>query len=85
MQDPALLLLATTLIASAILATRSKSLIHAAIALAAGSCSLALLFFLLQAPFAGAVQLSVGAGVVSALFIVAISLTEILRGAGHGT
>ena len=54
----------------------SKRLIHAAIALILGNSLLALLFFLLKAPYAGSVQLSVGAGVVSVLFILAISLTE---------
>lgn len=74
--------LSVAMIAAAIVATRARSLIHAALALALGNTSLALLFFLLRAPHAGAVQLSVGAGVMSALFIVAISLTEGMRDEG---
>ena len=73
-------LLAMALIAAAIAAMRSTDLIRSAVALCLGNSALAALFFLLQAPYAGSVQLSVGAGVVSALFIIAISLTETVRG-----
>lgn len=64
---------------SAVAAIRARRLMHAAIALGLGNSALALLFFVMQAPYAGAVQLSVGAGVVSVLFILAITLTESLR------
>ncbi|MFH1084932.1 MAG: hydrogenase subunit MbhD domain-containing protein [Chloroflexota bacterium] len=74
------LALAVALLAAAITAVRAKSLIITAIAIAVGNSSLALWFFLLRAPYAGSVQLSVGAGVVSALFLIAISLTEPVRG-----
>jgi NADH:ubiquinone oxidoreductase subunit 6 (subunit J) len=76
----AYLLLGILLLGSAIVAIRSVSLIRAAVALAMGSSALAVLFFLQDAPLAGSVQLSVGAGLVSALFIIAISLTESMRG-----
>ena len=74
------LALSCAIVSSAILAVRAESLVNAAIALAIGSSSLALLFFHLQAPYAASVQLSVGAGVMSILFLLAISLTESLRG-----
>jgi len=80
LHDSAYWLVAALLIASALLAIRAKSLVRAALALAVSSSCLALLFFLLGASYAGAVQLSVGAGLVSTLFLVAISLTE---GIGH--
>lgn len=53
-----------------------RSLIRAAVALGIGSAALAMLFFMLGAPYAGGFELSVGAGLISVLFIVAISLTE---------
>ncbi len=68
-------LLVLILIASTIFALAAKSLIRAAVALGAGSAALATLYFLLDAPYAGGFELSVGAGLISVLFIVAISLT----------
>ena len=76
----AYLTLSAVVIVAAIAAVRAGSLIRAAIALCVGNSSLAVQFFLLQAPYAGSVQLSVGAGLVSTLFIIAISLTESTRG-----
>jgi len=76
----AYLALAAVIIGAAVVAVRATNLIHAAIALCIGNSSLAVLFFLLKAPYAGSVQLSVGAGLVSALFIIAISLTESMKG-----
>ena len=64
----------------AVFAVRARNLLRAALALCLGSSSLAILFFFLDAPYAGSVQLSVGAGLLSALFIIAISLTESMRG-----
>jgi len=54
--------------------------VRAALALAAASTALALILFSYRAPYAASIQLSVGAGVVSTLFILAISLTESMRG-----
>ena len=71
---------AMLVIAGAVIAVLAKNLIRAALALCLGSSSLAILFFLLDAPYAGSVQLSVGAGLLSVLFIIAISLTESMRG-----
>ena len=70
------LVLAFTVLAGAIVAVLSENLIRAAIALGIGGISLAMLFFLLGAPYAGSFELSVGAGLISVLFILAISLTE---------
>jgi NADH-quinone oxidoreductase subunit J len=70
------ILLSLVILAGAIVAVLAKSLIRAAIALGIGSAGLALLFFLLGAPYAGGFELSVGAGLISVLFIVAISLTD---------
>ncbi|NLE99617.1 MAG: DUF4040 domain-containing protein [Anaerolineales bacterium] len=60
----------------ALIAVLSKNLLRAAIALGVGSAALAILFFMLAAPYAGAFELSVGAGLISVLFIIVISLTE---------
>ena len=76
LRDGAYWAVAGLLIASALFAIRAKSLVRSALALAIASSCLALLFFLLGAPFAGVVQLSVGAGLVGTLFLIAISLTE---------
>jgi NADH-quinone oxidoreductase subunit J len=72
----AYILLAAGVLAGATVAVLSENLIRAAIAMAAGGVSLAMLFFLLDAPYAGGFELSVGAGLISVLFILAISLTE---------
>jgi len=72
--------LAVVMVVCAIVAVVSKNLLRAAIALGVGSATLAVIFFLLNAPYAGGFELSVGAGLVSVLFIVAISLSEAMRG-----
>jgi len=74
------LMMASLVVVGALLAVRATNLIRAALALCLGSSSLAVLFFLLGAPYAGSMQLSVGAGLLSMLFIIAISLTESVRG-----
>lgn len=68
-----LLILMTIFSVCAVFASR---LIYAAIALGLSSCLLAIIFFNLDAPFAGGFELSVGAGLISLLFIMAISLSE---------
>jgi NADH-quinone oxidoreductase subunit J len=60
----------------ALLAVFSRNLIRAAVALGGSSVALAALFFVLGAPYAGGFELSVGAGLLSVLFIVTISLIE---------
>ena len=72
----AYILLAAIVLAGASIAILSENLIRAAIAMGVGGASLAMLFFLLEAPHAAGFELSVGAGLISVLFILAISLTE---------
>ena len=71
--------LAASMLACAVAAVLAKRLIWSAVALGMGSASLAMLLFMLAAPYAGGCELSVGAGLISVLFIVAISLTESLQ------
>ncbi|MBC7235870.1 MAG: hypothetical protein H5T69_08510 [Chloroflexi bacterium] len=77
------LVLATVILIADVCAVRARSLVRAALALALASSCLALLFFTWNAPYAASIQLSVGAGVVSTLFILAISLVESMRGGGR--
>ncbi len=77
------LILVCIILAAAVVATRARSLIRAAISLFCGSCTLALLFYLMGAPLGAIIQLSVGAGLLSVLFIIAISLTENVGGQRH--
>ena len=76
MLTAAYVLLVAAVVAGAVVAVLSESLIRAAVALGAGSAALAMLFFMLDAPYAGGFELSVGAGLISILFIIAISLAE---------
>jgi NADH-quinone oxidoreductase subunit J len=68
-------LLVLILIVSTVVALVATNLVRAAVALGVGSAVLAMLYFMLDAPYAGGFELSVGAGLISVLFIVAISLT----------
>jgi NADH:ubiquinone oxidoreductase subunit 6 (subunit J) len=68
--------LALVLLGGAVFAVMAENLIRAVVALGLGSVALATLMFLLRAPYAGGFELSVGAGLISVLFIIAISLTE---------
>ena len=54
----------------------SKRLIVIISAIGMGSVLLSVIFFILEAPFAGAFELSVGAGLISVLFIIATSVTD---------
>lgn len=76
MTTAAFILLSLVVLVGAAAAVLRRNLIQAAIALGLGSAALAMLFFMLGAPYAGGFELSVGAGLISVLFIVAISLTE---------
>lgn len=53
-----------------------KNLVQAVISFAIGSALLAALFALLGATFAAVLELTVGAGLIAVLFIVAITLTK---------
>jgi NADH:ubiquinone oxidoreductase subunit 6 (subunit J) len=54
-----------------------RNLIKAAIAMAASSAILSVIMFLLHAPLAGAIELSVCAGLIPVIFISTISMTRI--------
>lgn len=60
----------------ALLAVHLRDLVRAAISLAILSVVLAGIFFKLGAPYAGAFELSVCAGLVTVLFIAAVSSVE---------
>jgi NADH-quinone oxidoreductase subunit J len=59
-----------------LIAIFSKRLLISAVSLGLTSVMLAIIFYAMGAPFAGGFELSIGAGLVSILFIMAISLTE---------
>jgi NADH:ubiquinone oxidoreductase subunit 6 (subunit J) len=67
------LLVAVTLV-FAIQAIRAKRLLHSALWLAGVSAFLAFIFYLLGAHQVAVIELSVGAGLVTVLFVFAISL-----------
>ncbi len=50
-------------------------LVRAIVAFAIGTALVAAAFFVLMAPFAGVLELTVGAGLIAVLFLVAITLT----------
>lgn len=63
-------------VVSAVLAVRFNNLLFAAIALAALSAILAIVFYQLNSPYAAVFELSVCAGLITALFVSAITLTR---------
>jgi len=71
--------LALAMVTSAIVAIFSKTPTRAVVALGVSSAILAILFFLLDAPYAGAFELSVGTGLISVLFVIGLSLMRTLR------
>jgi NADH-quinone oxidoreductase subunit J len=66
------------ILVGASIAVLSRRLFPAVLSLGLGSAALATLFFWLGAPYAGGFELSVGAGLISVLFLIIISLTETL-------
>ena len=70
------LILLVLMVAFSTYAIFSRRLLFAAVALGLSSCLLSIIFFNLDAPFAGGFELSIGAGLISLLFIMAISLSE---------
>ena len=54
----------------------SKRLLYAAVSLGLVNVGLAIIFFNLGAPYAAGFELSIGAGLISLLFIMTISLSE---------
>jgi NADH:ubiquinone oxidoreductase subunit 6 (subunit J) len=69
-----ILVLSASTIIMAVTAVLQKNLIRAVIAFAVSSVCLAALFFVLSSPYAGALELTVGAGLVAVLFLVALIL-----------
>lgn len=73
-----LLILIGLLVAPAVIAAFAMDLLRAALALLVSSLGLALIMFNLGAPLAGSFELSVGAGLITVLFVNAISLTRLI-------
>ena len=74
--DPISIILVIAVIVCAILAVRFKEILFAAISLAVLSVIIAIVFFKLNSAYAGVFELSVCAGLITALFISVISLTR---------
>jgi uncharacterized MnhB-related membrane protein len=70
-----ILMLSVSTIVTAVTAVLQRNLIRAVIAFAVSSVCLASLFFVLDSPYAGALELTVGAGLVAVLFLVALVLS----------
>jgi len=62
-------------IVAALIAILNKNFIRSIIAYAISSICLATLFFMLASPFAGVLELTVGAGLVASLFLVTLILS----------
>ncbi len=71
-----IILLALGLICSSLFVLFARRLNIVITAIGLGSIFLSVIFFMFDAPFAGAFELSVGAGLMSVLFIIATSLTR---------
>lgn len=69
-------ILLAAVIAFAIMAVSFKDLLLAALSLAALSAGLAIIFYRLNSPYAAVIELSVCAGLITALFVAGISLTR---------
>lgn len=63
-------------ISTSLIVLFARSLIVIITAIGLGSVVLSIIFFLFGAPFAGAFELSIGAGLISVLFIIANSVTD---------
>lgn len=71
-----ILVLMVCFILTSILVLLAKKLVVVISAIGLGSVFLAVIFFIFDAPFAGAFELSVGAGLISVLFIIATSVSN---------
>lgn len=70
------IILLIAIITFAILAVSLKDMLFAAVSLAAVSATLAIIFYRLNSPYAAAIEVSVCAGLITALFVTTISLTS---------
>lgn len=77
MSIPVMSILLAGLVVSAAVCAIIRNLLKASIALAAVSAILAVIMFLMDAPLAGAFELSVCAGLITVVFISAISMTRL--------
>ncbi len=73
-------LLSALILVSALLVVTVKNIIHAALWLISSFAGVAALYFLLEAPFIGVVQILVYAGAISILVLFAIMLTRQVTG-----
>lgn len=71
-----ILILSVSFVLTSICVLVARKLVTIISALGLGSVFLAIMFFIFGAPFAGAFELSVGAGLMSVLFIIATSVTD---------
>lgn len=71
-----ILLLTICFVLTSIIVLIARRLIVIITAIGLGSVFLAITFFIFGAPFAGAFELSVGAGLISVLFIIATSVAD---------
>lgn len=71
-----ILVLMVCFILTSILVLLAKKLVVIISAIGLGSVFLVVIFFIFDAPFAGAFELSVGAGLISVLFIIATSISN---------
>lgn len=72
----AILLLTICFVLTSVIVLVARRLIVIISTIGLGSVFLAVIFFLFGAPFAGAFELSVGAGLISVLFIIATSVAD---------
>jgi NADH:ubiquinone oxidoreductase subunit 6 (subunit J) len=66
--------LGVAIVCMAVLAVQLNNLVRCTVAYSLASICLAAIFFLLDSPYAGAFELTVGAGLISVLFLVALIL-----------
>lgn len=71
-----ILLLSILFVLTSFIVLFTKDLVMIISSIGLGSVILSILFFIFGAPFAGAFELSVGAGLISVLFIIATSVTD---------
>lgn len=76
MNDTVLYILLGVLVVSSLLTAMVKNVLKAVIALAVVSATLSIVMFLMNAPWAAVFELSVCAGLITAIFVSTISLTQ---------
>jgi NADH:ubiquinone oxidoreductase subunit 6 (subunit J) len=74
LESAVLFVLGLATVGTAVIALLHTNMIRSIAAYAASSVCLSIIFFLLASPYAGALELTVGAGLVAVLFLVALIL-----------